>query len=178
MKQLFVTPQGQIDQSKATIKIDGTNGRIDAKSIYENWVQVATKSNLNSYATKSALMNYATKSDLTSYVTNALNNLKSKLWNSSVHIVKTCNASHIGLTNSSGLVCKSKKVTNDSHCIKAWKDRQHRRIGSWWEKWICDNGRVVTSWITTFRHHRRGRRKRHKTTYRRVGYAYLYTFVQ
>ena len=53
VKQLFVTPNGELNSSKATIKIDGTNGRIDAKSIYENGVQVATKSDLNGYSSKS-----------------------------------------------------------------------------------------------------------------------------
>ena len=45
VKQLFVTPNGEIDQSKATIKINGVNGRIDAKSMYVNWQEVVTKWN-------------------------------------------------------------------------------------------------------------------------------------
>jgi len=48
VKQLFATPNGEVDTSKATIKIDGTNGRIDAKSIYENGKEVSTKAYVNS----------------------------------------------------------------------------------------------------------------------------------
>jgi len=43
VKQLFVTPNGELDTSKATIKIDGTNWTIEAKSIYVNQQEVATK---------------------------------------------------------------------------------------------------------------------------------------
>ena len=43
VKQLFATPNGELDQSKATIKINGTNGRIDAKSIYANNQKVLTE---------------------------------------------------------------------------------------------------------------------------------------
>jgi len=48
VKQLFVTPNGEIDAAKATIKIDGTNGRIDAKSVYVNGKEVSTKSYVDS----------------------------------------------------------------------------------------------------------------------------------
>ena len=44
VKQLFVTPNGELDSSKATIKIDGTNGTIEAKNVKVNWEDVATKS--------------------------------------------------------------------------------------------------------------------------------------
>ena len=42
VKQLFVTPNGESDSSKATIKLDGKTGRIDAKSVYVNWKSVVT----------------------------------------------------------------------------------------------------------------------------------------
>ena len=43
VKQLFVTPNGESDANKATIKIDGTNGIIEAKNVKVNWQDVATK---------------------------------------------------------------------------------------------------------------------------------------
>ena len=145
VKQLFVTPNGELDSSKATIKLDGTNGRIDAKSIYENGVQVATKSNLNSYATKSALKNYATKSNLNSYATksalknyatksnlnsyatkNALKNYATKSDLNSVvaesNTVKKCNASNVGKHDGYGRTCEYELVTNNGHCVQGGRD--------------------------------------------------------
>ena len=43
VKQLFVTPNGELDSSKATIKIDGTNGTIEAKNMKVSWQEVNTK---------------------------------------------------------------------------------------------------------------------------------------
>ena len=43
VKQLFVTPNWELDSSKATIKIDGTNWSIEAKQIYQNGQPLATQ---------------------------------------------------------------------------------------------------------------------------------------
>ncbi len=152
VKQLFVTPNGEIDQSKATIKIDGTKWRIDAKSIYENGVQVATKGDLDSYATKIAL-----------------NKLKKTLWNSSWHIVKTCNFNNIGLPNSYGEVCGKTRVTNISDCINDQRDHviDQWRLGNKSYNSMCANGRLRKI-------RRPDPKKRRKTTY--VGFTYVYTF--
>jgi len=164
VKQLFVTPTGSSDASKATIKLDGTNGRIDAKSIYENRVQVATKSDLNSYATKSDLNSYATKSALKNYATTSeLSSYASKSYvdthnqaNSSVSFASVCNADNIGKHNLNGRTCISLHVTNDYHCINSLEDGVkryaynsklrckdgHKRI----LRWMCLNGKR-TCWV-------------------------------
>jgi hypothetical protein len=48
VKQLFVTPNGELDTSKATIKIDGVKGSISAKSLKVNGQEVATKGYVDS----------------------------------------------------------------------------------------------------------------------------------
>ena len=45
VKQLFVTPNGEFNSTKASIKLNWATGRIDAKSMYVNWQEVATKWN-------------------------------------------------------------------------------------------------------------------------------------
>ncbi len=45
VKQLFITPNGEFNSTKASIKLNWATGRIDAKSIYVNWQEVATKWN-------------------------------------------------------------------------------------------------------------------------------------
>ena len=129
VKQLFVSPTGQVwDVKGAYIKLDGTNWRIDAKSVYVNGKEVATKSDLNN-ATKPDLTAYAKKSDLNSYATKSyvesiVNALK-KTWSSGgPKFVTSCNAANLGKHTANGDTCKSYKVTNDEDCI--------RNKGDWW----------------------------------------------
>ena len=99
VKQLFVRTTGQVgDVQGATIKIDGTNWRIDAKSMYENRVQVATKSDLTTYATKS---------DLNSKV-NWLNTF-----------VTSCNKDNLWKLNTAWQICIT-KIENQCRRVGTW----------------------------------------------------------
>ena len=127
MKQLFVTPQGQIDQSKATIKLDGTNWRLDAKSIYENGVQVATKS---------ALTSYATKSDLNSKV-NWLNTF-----------VTSCNKDNLWKLNTAWQICITKIEPHCRWVGHFWdlhRSCSTETVYAWEQKFLVDGSNTITN---------------------------------
>ena len=195
VKQLFVTPQGQIDQSKATIKIDGVNGRIDAKSIYENGVQVATKSDFNSaksYADQkeveaiNAAKNYtnhhvvdgahiANWAVTTNKIANSAitmdklsSDLVTKLHESGSQIVTTCNANNIGRHNRFWQTCEYFQVTNDGHCTANHKDGVERDGREGRFDFLCAMG-YVREWDQNWIEQTVG-------VYRRVGFAYVYGF--
>ena len=57
VKKLFVTPNGELDSTKATIVIDGTNWEIQAKSVKVNGKEVATKEDLKNIDTSNLVVN-------------------------------------------------------------------------------------------------------------------------
>ena len=119
VKQLFVTPQGQIDQSKATIKLDGTNWTISAKNIEVSWQDVATKNYVDNKLKKIIDAQKVTNTKARPTLSSA-KSIKNNHSNSKVTSV--CNASHVRRRNKNGNTCTKLNVTNNIHCINAKQD--------------------------------------------------------
>ena len=147
VKQLFVTPNGELDSAKATIVLDGTNGTIKAKGLYENGMPVATKEYTNSVLNSAksytdskvnSVLNSA-KSYTDSKVNSVLNSAKSytdnierdlvaKIQNSNLntqHLASLgvsfnkCDSSTVGVKNYKGQTCTQFKYTNVKQCWEA-----------------------------------------------------------
>ena len=132
VKQLFVTPNGELDSAKATIVLDGTNGTIKAKGLYENGMPVATKeytnSVLNSAKSYTDSKVNSVLNSAKSYTDNIERDLVAKIQNSNLntkHLASLgvsfnkCDSTTVGVRNYKGQTCTQLKYTNVKKCWEA-----------------------------------------------------------
>ena len=123
VKQLYVTPTWNSNSSAATIKLDGANGRLDAKTIYENGDEVATRNELNSV--KNNLKQLINKAD----------KIKEDAW-----IKKYCNVTDLWYYNpKTKKVCTPRRVTSDVHCLEEKNDNVTRKQRLSDEQWKIED---------------------------------------
>ena len=121
VKQLYVTPAWNSNSSAATIKLDGANGRLDAKTIYENGDKVATESNLENTAnsTLSNAKNYA-RQQANRALTQAMQYINTHASGGN-RITSLCGKNHIWWHNKLGMTCQKKIITDYGRCKDAFQ---------------------------------------------------------